>query len=181
MPLTVYFGDGKASWVRDRAVQVKPKCRHEVYMGGFVIARNTEVPTALATVGAGTCVIIVMHCGAGIGGLAHVTASDQPNVIVKCARIMAQQLGQPITRVLLIAGQIHQDATQQQGYQDAIANQLGYLGVKVDWLAPQNNVWGACYYLPLSEEVAFAISSVGDVRGIGGDYADAGISVHSYP
>jgi hypothetical protein len=180
MPLTVHFGDGKARWIRQRAVFVKSQCRHDLFPGGFVIARNSKEATALATVGAVTCVIIVMHRAPGIGALAHVAATD-PNVIVSCARTMGQQLVPPVADVVLSAGQVHEDATQQQAYQTAIVSQLRGLSPRVSWPAPQQDeVWGACYYLPLSEEVAFTTLSVGDIAGTGAEHADGGISVHPY-
>jgi hypothetical protein len=181
MPLQVFSGGQQALNVYFTGIGLNAYRRYDVGMGGFAAANNPNTATALGTSGAGPCQIIVVHKAAGLGALGHYPGDDRPDQIVQGVQSMVQQLGgPPIARIVFAAGQIG-NAHEQFLYEVGVVGRVRALGTgaRVVWpRVPINDVWGACYYLPLSEQIGLLMDSPGGFVGSGN--AANGITVHNY-
>ena len=181
MPLTIYTGNTAAHQVFTQGVGLRPRRRYEVQMGNFAVANNAVTTTALGTGGAGTCQIIVVHKAAGLGALGHYAGTSDPDEIAQGVLDMVQALGgPPVANVVLAAGESG-NSQQQLNYQNGVLARVRTVcpGASVVWpQPPQDDVWGACYYLPLEELVGLRLDSPGDYGNAG--HINEGISIHSY-
>jgi hypothetical protein len=60
----------------------------DAWMGGFWTSQNPAHATALVTSGAGSCLIIVVHCRNGRGALGHYAADQRPAMILQGLQMM---------------------------------------------------------------------------------------------
>ena len=190
MALVIYSGGRAAFQVYEQGRDLNLKWRRGLVMGSFGVANNTAASTALSTDGAQTCQIIVVHKAPGQGALGHYQATSNPNEIAQGVHDMIQALGGlPVANVVLAAGEI--DHLPAQGESGGQRTQLDYQieviaqvrtvcpGADVVWPpAPQGDLWGACYYLPLEELVGLRPNSIGDYLNGGNNVG--GISVRDY-
>ena len=180
MPLHILREEAKAEQVRQTGLKLNTQFRYGVGMYYFAVARNLVEPTALGTSSAGPCQIIVVHKAPGHGALGHFGGHPDPLVIAQAVQVMVQKLGGgPISDVVLAAGMVGSDDTQQN-YETTILNSVRalYPDARVIWPeAPSgDDVWEACYYLPLAEKVGLLTESSGTFIGQG----ENGIAVHKY-
>ena len=181
MPLQIFKGNAAAHQVYWTGVAQNPYRRYDAGMGAFAVANNLVATTALGTSGALPCQIIVVHKSPGRGALGHYAASPNPADIVQGVQDMIQRLGGlPVANVVFAAGLIG-NQRPQLNYEIGVVATVKSLcpGASVVWpAAPANDVWSACYYLPLQEEVGLLTDSPGGFVG-SGSMAN-GISVHVY-
>lgn len=180
MPLQLFLGKAQAKQVYQTGIRLIGQYRYDVGMGRFAVANDPVNPTALGTSGALPCQIIVVHKAPGHGALGHYAAHSDPLMIVRGVQRMVQQLGEgPISDVVLAAGMIGGDQVQQ-AYENAVCDgvRAACPGARVVWPAvPPDDVWGACYYLPLVEQVGLLADSPGTFVGEGDEH---GIAVQQY-
>jgi hypothetical protein len=156
--------------------------RQDVSMNRFAVAMNTGEATALGTSGAGPCQIIVVHKAKGQGALGHYGGTPDPKDIVKGVEAMVAQLrGLPIEAIVLAAGQVAM-GQNQQSYKETILATLGGgwgRGAVVSWHdPPSGEVYDACYYLPLAEQVALFEDGPGGFVGV--EEEEDGVTYHWY-
>jgi len=89
--------------------------------------------------------------------------------------------GLPVANVVLAAGVTGNTNQAQLNYEIGIVANVRSMcpGARVVWPpAPPNDVWGACYCLPLQEEVGLLDDSPGGFVGTGNMLN--GITIHNY-
>lgn len=95
-----------------------------------------------------------------------------------------------VESVLLAAGQVGMGSGEEfkraQGdYEKAIIDGVRGLcpAAEVVWSKPKDDVWSACYYLPLAEEAALFKDGAGTFHGLGHDEAakEHGMAEYNYP
>ena len=94
--------------------------------------------------------------------------------------MIVQLGGLPISDVVFGAGQV-EDHWLQVNYELGIVARVREMcpGARVVWpVAPANDVWGCCYYLPLAEEVGFLQDNSEGFVGTGD--REFGITHHWY-
>jgi hypothetical protein len=189
MPLQIYSDEGTFASAAPSVVvetsQVDVRRRYWILMGGFGVANSLQEDTALATSGAASCQIIIVHKGPGHGALGHYAALEDPQWIVRGVSQMTKALGgPPIADVVFAAGEIGAGDTQEQ-YRNTILRWVRTLcpGALVHWpTAAADKHFGVAYYLPLAEEIAlFKDQPIGGGWDGSGDlYPGFGITIHNY-
>jgi len=180
MPLQVHVGNHLAVNVYNQGIGINGYRRYDADMGAFAVAQNFAQTTALGTSGAGPCQIIVVHKAAGHGALGHYAAHPDPLMIVQGVQDMILQLGGlPVANVVFAAGLVG-NQRPQLNYEITIVARVRAMcpGARVVWpAAPPNDVWSACYYLPLQEEVGLLQDPPGGFVGMG----DAAHGITDFP
>jgi hypothetical protein len=154
------FNDKEAA--RDlagRAGKINLRYRGAPDMGAYFIASNSNQPTLLATYGANTCQIILVHLRSGCGGLGHYSGQGSANEVYNGAVAMVRKAGgAPVDTILFAAGRPVGTKADQERYEKTILENTlrAYPSAKVTWHKPgKDKCVDSCIYLPLAEEVAF--------------------------
>lgn len=194
MPLRVTTHAQVSQVIREMCLSTSSARSYNVDMSGFATAANPLREIALATDGAGPCVIILVHMAPGHGALGHYPGHSDALAVVSGVEQMVGQMASPtaptantgpdmIERIVLAAGHQGGQQGQQHDYQNDIREQLEfrYRDAIVEWVeAPPGVVLSSCFYLPTSEEAGFMDGGTFNSSAANQNHAEMGIRVHGF-
>jgi hypothetical protein len=148
---------------------------HDVGMNnGFAVANDENKSTALATTGAGPCLIVVMHVAKGHGALAHFSEASAKSLKGGIEQMRKALYNQRIKNVVFAAGTASLDSKMQEELTRYVSgfvspklkvNMITGHVVETERVVWVGHKWSSCYYLPKEQEVAFFEASAGTIVG----------------